>query len=220
MIYARDELEAAACNDETLRADAQFGSNSSESVLLYKVCWKYRWQKSMLRASRYLDAWKAGDYLSSFDYLHRYFDYSMQSRDRTFYQYALLNLAILQADFGCFSEAVAAMQETVSTARENKDVACLNYSLSWLFHFGKAHPGELSSVQQTGVLGTDKEALSFLKAKAKDAGMWSLLSTTLLAEARQHQLSVRLECGLRNVLTGNRVKAKLQPLRALPNPLK
>lgn len=114
----------------------------------------------------------------------------MQSKDRTFYQYALLNLAILQADFGSYSEAIAAMHETINTARENKDIACLNYSLSWLFHFGKAHPEEIEHIKRTGVLGTDKEATSFLKAKAKEAGMWSLLSTTLLTEARQYQLNV------------------------------
>lgn len=128
--------------------------------------------------------------MTSFDNLHRYFDYTMQSRHRTFYQYALLNLAILQADFGCYGEAVTAMHETISTARENKDTACLNYSLSWLFHFGKAHPRELNNERQTGVLGTDKEALLFLKTKAREAGMWSLLSTSLLAEARNSHLNV------------------------------
>lgn len=108
----------------------------------------------------------------------------MHNRDRTFYQYALLNLAILQADFGCFAEALDAMHETISTARENKDMECLNFSLSWLYHFGKAHPREISQVQKTGVLGGEKEALVFLKAKAKDTGMWSLLSTSLLSEAK------------------------------------
>ncbi|KAL6713553.1 APC5 protein [Lecanora helva] len=132
----------------------------------------------------FLDAWKAGDYPSSFDNLHRYFDYTMHNRDRTFYQYALLNLAILHADFGCHSEAVTAMQETISTARENHDTGCLNYSLSWLYHFGKAHPDEMTKASKGGVLGNEKEALSFLKAKAKETNMWSLLSTSLLSEAK------------------------------------
>ncbi|KAF6222916.1 hypothetical protein HO133_000967 [Letharia lupina] len=132
----------------------------------------------------FLDAWRSGDYPSSFDNLHRYFDYTMQNRDRTFYQYALLNLAILHADFGCHSEALTAMQETISTARENNDMGCLNYSLSWLYHFGKAHPEKMDDVQKRGVLGTEKEALAFLKAKAKEASMWGLLSTSLLSEAK------------------------------------
>lgn len=108
----------------------------------------------------------------------------MHNRDRTFYQYALLNLAILHADFGCYSEAVTAMQETISTARENNDMGCLNYSLSWLYHFGEAHPEEMDEVQRKGALGTKKEALAFLKAKAKETNMWSLLSTSLLSEAK------------------------------------
>jgi len=130
----------------------------------------------------------------------------MHNRDRTFYQYALLNLAILHADFGCYSEAVAAMQETISIARENNDMGCLNYSLSWLYHFRKAHPEYVDEVQRKGVLGTDKEALAFLKAKAKETSMWSLLSTSLLSEAKlalsnvstfaRHYLGYRLLTGL------------------------
>jgi anaphase-promoting complex subunit 5 len=61
------------------------------------------------------------------------------------------------------------MQETISTARENKDMDCLNFSLSWLYHFGKAHPGEMGEVGKSGILGTEKEGLAFLKAKAKEA---------------------------------------------------
>jgi anaphase-promoting complex subunit 5 len=133
---------------------------------------------------KYLDCWRAGDYASAFDNLHRYFDYTMQSRDRTFYQYALLNLAILQADFGCHSEAIPAMQEAISTARENKDVTCLNFCVSWLYHFGKAFPAEMKESRGSGMLGSETEALAFLKTKAKDAEMWSLLSTSLLSEAR------------------------------------
>ena len=114
----------------------------------------------------------------------------MQSRDRSFYQYALLNLAILQADFGCFPEALAAMHEAVSSARESRDVICLNYSLSWMYHFGKAHPKETAEIQKSGMTGSDKEALSFLKSRAKDTQMWSLLSTSLLGEAKLTQINV------------------------------
>ena len=76
------------------------------------------------------------------------------------------------------------MQEAIATARENKDVSCLNFCMSWLYHFGKAFPGEMKDIQNSGMLGSEVEALSFLKAKAKDAEMWSLLSTTLLSEAK------------------------------------
>ncbi|KAF9888439.1 Anaphase-promoting complex subunit 5 [Aspergillus nanangensis] len=133
---------------------------------------------------RFLDAWRAGDYPMAFDNLHRYFDYTLHSRDRSSYQYALLNLAILQADFGCHGEAVSAMQEAVSIARESHDMNCLNFCMSWLYHFGKAFPDQMRDVQNTGMLGNEKEGLAFLKAKAKETEMWSLLSTTLLSEAK------------------------------------
>lgn len=108
----------------------------------------------------------------------------MHSHDRSFYQYALLNLAILQADFSCYSEAISAMQEAISIARESHDMNCLNFCMSWLYHFGKAFPQEMAGVQNAGRLGTEKEGLAFLKAKAKETEMWSLLSTTLLSEAK------------------------------------
>jgi hypothetical protein len=108
----------------------------------------------------------------------------MHSHDRSFYQYALLNLAILQADFSCYSEAISAIQEAISIARESHDMNCLNFCMSWLYHFGKAFPQEMVGVQNAGRLGTEKEGLAFLKAKAKETEMWSLLSTTLLSEAK------------------------------------
>ncbi|KAL9600613.1 MAG: hypothetical protein Q9219_003046 [cf. Caloplaca sp. 3 TL-2023] len=133
---------------------------------------------------RFLEAWKVGDYPSSFDNLHRYFDYTIQGGARGLYQYALLNLAILHADFDCFSEAITAMQETIATARENHDMPCLNYSLSWLNQFCRTHPRELRDVRKRGILGSEREALLFLKAKAKESNMLTLLSTTLLSEAK------------------------------------
>ena len=116
----------------------------------------------------------------------------MRAGERKFYQYALLNLAILQADFGCFGEAIAAMHESIASAREDRDAICLNYALSWVYHFGKAHPQEISEARKSGVLGTDKEALNFLKSKAKETGMWSLLSTSFLGEAKVALTNVRV----------------------------
>ncbi|KAI9674955.1 MAG: anaphase promoting complex subunit 5 [Caeruleum heppii] len=139
---------------------------------------------SLLYYSRFLDAWRAGDFAASFENLHRYFDYTMHNSDRTFYQYALLNMAMLQADFGCFGEAIAAMQEAVSAARENKDMACLNYCLSWLYHFYKAHPKEIRHLERANMLGVEREGLAFLKSKAHEMGLWSLWSTSLLSEAK------------------------------------
>ncbi|UQC89208.1 anaphase-promoting complex protein [Colletotrichum lupini] len=122
--------------------------------------------------------------MQTFDFLHQYFDYTMQNRDRLFYQYALMNLAVLQADFGCYREAVAAMLETVSTARENRDMTCLNFALSWLFHFGRAHPDLVRDLEADSLLGTAKESLSYLRVKAKETGMWTLWASVLLSEAK------------------------------------
>ncbi|KAJ5937398.1 hypothetical protein N7454_004698 [Penicillium verhagenii] len=134
---------------------------------------------------QYLDAWRAGDYTSAFDNLHRYFDYTMHNnQDRSAYQFALLNLAIIQADFECFNEAISAVQEAVAIARESHDMNCLNFCMSWLYHFGKAFPEQMREVQNSGMLGNEKEGLAFLKAKSKETDMWSLMSTTLLSEAK------------------------------------
>lgn len=108
----------------------------------------------------------------------------MQTRERIFYQYALMNLAVLQADFGCFSEAVAVMLETVSTARENKDMPCLNFALNWLHHFTHSHPEMMVQADSTNMFGADREGLQFLRIRAKETGMWSLWSSSLLSEAR------------------------------------
>lgn len=133
---------------------------------------------------RFLDSWRAGDLPNAFDYLHRYFDYTMQNRDRLFYQYALMNLAVLQAEFGCYAEAVDAMLQTVSTARENRDMTCLNFALNWLFHFGRAHPSLVAHIDPASTLGSAKETLAFLRVRAKETGMWTLWSSVLLSEAK------------------------------------
>ncbi|TQW01172.1 anaphase-promoting complex protein [Cordyceps javanica] len=132
----------------------------------------------------FLNAWRAGDYPSAFELLHRYFDYTMQYRDRLFYQYALMNLAVLQADFGCHRDAVTTMLETVTTARENRDMTCLNFALNWLFHFGRAHPKLVRELESNSLLGAGKESLTYLRIKAKESGMGALWSSVLLSEAK------------------------------------
>jgi anaphase-promoting complex subunit 5 len=93
-------------------------------------------------------------------------------------------MAILQADFGCFDEAVAAMNETIATARENQDAACLNFSLSWLSHLSKAYPNDLKKTGYAGMLGPEKDRLAFLAEKARETKSWAVLSSTLLSEAK------------------------------------
>lgn len=132
----------------------------------------------------FFDAWKAGDYTSAFDNLHRYYDYAMQTREKIHYQYALLHMAILQADFGCFGESIAAINETVATARESQDMTCLSFSLSWLNHMSKAYPKQMKGAGYMSMLGSERDALTFLKAKARESKMYNLLSATLLNEAK------------------------------------
>ncbi|KAF2089975.1 anaphase-promoting complex protein [Saccharata proteae CBS 121410] len=151
----------------------------------------------------FFDAWRAGNYTSAFDSLHRYFDYTMQSRDKAYYHYALLHMAILQADFGCFSEAVAALNETIATARENHDMSCLNFSLSWLNHLAKTYPQQIKACGYGAVLGSgsERDGLMFLKSRAKEAKMWSLLSSTLLSEAKMHMShGTNISRALENIL--------------------
>ncbi|TKA76199.1 hypothetical protein B0A49_03042 [Cryomyces minteri] len=144
---------------------------------------------STIHFVKFFDAWRAGDYTTSFESLHRYFDYTLQSsqtqNSKTYYQYALLRMAVLHADFGCFSEAVSAMQECISTARENQDMGCLNFALSWLHHLKKAHPGKMQDLESGGGLaGSERDGIAFLKSKAREGRLWSLLSSTLLSEAK------------------------------------
>lgn len=108
-------------------------------------------------------------------------------------------MAILHADFGCLTEAVAAMNETVATARENQDLACLNFILNWLNHLNRVHPKEMRRAAGTvGVgsvigmgMGSEKDALVFLKSRAREMGMWPLVSEALMGEARLGLSQVR-----------------------------
>lgn len=75
-----------------------------------------------------------------------------------------------------------AMQETINTARENRDMACLNFSLSWFYHFHKAHPQDCPELISSRM---ERESLLFLKVKAKEAGMHHLQSMAHLSEAKQ-----------------------------------
>ena len=43
--------------------------------------------------------------------------YSMHQNVKTYHQYALLHLAVLHADFGCYDEAIAAMSECIATGK-------------------------------------------------------------------------------------------------------
>ncbi|KAI7351280.1 hypothetical protein KC320_g5017 [Hortaea werneckii] len=107
----------------------------------------------------FFEHWKSGQYTMALESLHRYFDYSLvatSSSDnmKVYYQYALLHLSVLHAEFDCWDQSVESMDECIATA---------------------------------GVVGGDtgeQDEVTFLKTKAKETKHWSLLSSTLLDEAK------------------------------------
>lgn len=134
---------------------------------------------------QFLRSWQAGDYQGTFENLHLYFDHSMQTRDRPFYQYALLNLAIVLGDFNCIKEAKWAMQETINTAREVQDEDCLQYALAWMQQYDTT--GDQSSHSS---LPESHQVLRFLKHSAKKANQPYSQAMVHLAEAKELFLEV------------------------------
>lgn len=68
----------------------------------------------------FFDHWRSGQYNMALESLHRYFDYSLAARTgadnmRVYYQYALLHLSVLHADFECWDESADAMNECIAT---------------------------------------------------------------------------------------------------------
>jgi tetratricopeptide (TPR) repeat protein len=178
-------MSCARRNEKTTATYAFKFRRCPSRVLLGKVChFTELFLELLFIYSRFFDAWRAGDYTSAFDNLHRYYDYALQTREQIHYQYALLHMAIIQADFGCFGEAIAAINETIATARENQDMICLNFSLNWLNHLRKAHPREMRRGGHVGPSGSDRDGLLFLKSKAREAKMYPLLISSLLNEAK------------------------------------
>nr|DAB41623.1 TPA_exp: anaphase promoting complex protein 5 [Thielaviopsis paradoxa] len=132
---------------------------------------------------RYLEAWKAGDYTTAFDHVYRFFDYSLTNNDRQSYQMALMTLAVINSDFGCYDDALTAMLEAISTARENGDVHTLNMCLRWLFRFDLNQPALLRALDSSTMLTNMHETFSYLKTKSAEVGMIPLIVSTYFLEA-------------------------------------
>lgn len=113
----------------------------------------------------------------------------MQNSDREHYHYALLNLAVLQADFGCYKDAFSTMLETIATAREKRDTSCLNFALNFFYNFGLQHPNLVEDLESSTMSATGRETLAYLRVKARETGMWSTWSHALLSEAKQGLVS-------------------------------
>lgn len=152
----------------------------------------------------FFESWRAGQYTMALENLHRYFDYSLvvnnstlraDNNTRVYYQYALLHLSVLHADFDCWSESVDAMEECIATARENQDTACLNFALSWLLYLRQAGSHTNSTAFESvgsliGGVGSGQDEIAFLKTKAKETRHWSLMSSTLLEESKLEMYAV------------------------------
>nr|DAB41636.1 TPA_exp: anaphase promoting complex protein 5 [Thielaviopsis musarum] len=132
---------------------------------------------------RYLEAWKAGNYTTAFDQVYRFFDYSLTNNDRQSYQMALMTLAVINSDFGCYDDALTAMLEAISTARENGDVLTLNMCLRWLFRFDLNQPALMRALDSSTMLTNMHETFSYLKTKSAEVGMIPLIVSTYFLEA-------------------------------------
>jgi anaphase-promoting complex subunit 5 len=87
----------------------------------------------------FFEAWRAGQYTLALEELHRYFDYSIATKGsapgaqgegvKVYYQYALLHLSVLHADFERWEEALGTMEECIATGKYPWRWACyLSYS--------------------------------------------------------------------------------------------
>lgn len=119
----------------------------------------------------YLNSWRQADYDNSFDSLHRYFDYMMSNRKQYFYHYALLALATLHSSFGAYKEGLRAIDEAILVARENKDLDCLNYLLTWLLNFMITKPQHFIKLKDHP---SRSEIINFLRLKTKETKNLSL----------------------------------------------
>jgi anaphase-promoting complex subunit 5 len=69
----------------------------------------------------FFEYWRAGQYTMALESLHRFFDYSLAAKTgssdnmKVYYQYALLHLSVLHADFECWEESIDAMNECIAT---------------------------------------------------------------------------------------------------------
>lgn len=51
----------------------------------------------------------------------------MEQSIKTYHQYALLHLAVLHADFGCYGEAISAMNECIATGKVVRLYASISF---------------------------------------------------------------------------------------------
>ncbi|KAG0238315.1 anaphase promoting complex subunit 5 [Actinomortierella wolfii] len=130
-----------------------------------------------------LYAQETADFETAVGSLHRFFDYCM-SHDRTLYQYALLNLAMLHARFGHYGPALLAIRETIEIARDNLDDECLSYARSWLNRLTMAAPDARDHSSESRTLAalaakTDRPSFHYLQSLSELTKSKHLLGTSV-----------------------------------------
>lgn len=114
----------------------------------------------------------------------------MKDSDKKVYQNVLLQMATVQADFGCYNEAMSAMDQAISVARENKDKLCLHYCLSWLHQMRLSSSQQMSKHDEEALLGAEASGLEYLKNIARKDDVPGIQVQSLLTEARYHLAKV------------------------------
>ncbi|KAJ2961847.1 hypothetical protein NQZ79_g2909 [Umbelopsis isabellina] len=113
---------------------------------------------------RFLSCIRVGEYEGAIENLHRFFDFCLLNRETPLYQYALLNLAILEHKFGHRQKALAAITEALDVARENHDEDCLSQALSWLTFIESKNNSEVTQKFFFGDNQSKNKNVAFLKS--------------------------------------------------------
>jgi len=98
--------------------DAAEGGRRADRGSLYKVCCARPCIQANLQVLRRVEG---GRLHHSLRVSAPLLDYTMHTRQRSYYQYALLHMAIMQADFCCYSEAAAAMMRPLRRRERYQD---------------------------------------------------------------------------------------------------
>lgn len=115
----------------------------------------------------------------------------MNDTDKRVYQNVLLQMAVVQADFGCYSEALAAIGQAISVARENKDKVCLHYCLSWLLQVRFVKGWNVTEKEEGAILGSDTTGTEYLKTMGRRDHIPGIQIPALFEEARLSMAQVR-----------------------------
>ncbi|KAI8376248.1 anaphase-promoting complex subunit 5-domain-containing protein [Radiomyces spectabilis] len=81
---------------------------------------------------RFLNYIRIGEYEGAVALAHRFFDIFLLKDHEPFFQYALLQMGIVEAQFGHHAKAKVLFEESLTIARQLQDEDCLNQLLSWL----------------------------------------------------------------------------------------